>query len=44
MGVPTPEHILFIPIVLLVGIVIGWALGGKAARQQIEEREKRRRQ
>ncbi len=44
MGVPTPEHILFIPVVLLVGIVIGWTLGGKSARQQMEERAKRRRE
>ena len=42
MGVPTSEHILFIPLVLLVGIVIGWVLGGKAARQQMAERAKRR--
>ena len=42
MGLPTSEHILFIPVVLLIGLVIGWVLGGKAARQQMEERNKRR--
>jgi uncharacterized protein YneF (UPF0154 family) len=42
MGLPTSEHIIFIPVVLLVGIVIGWVLGGKAARQQMAERAKRR--
>jgi uncharacterized protein YneF (UPF0154 family) len=42
MGVPTSEHIIFIPVVLLVGIVIGWVLGGKAARQQMADRAKRR--
>lgn len=41
MGLPTSEHIIFIPAVLLVGIVIGWMLGGKAARAQIAERAKR---
>jgi uncharacterized protein YneF (UPF0154 family) len=41
MGLPTSEHVIFIPVVLLVGIVIGWVLGGKAARQQIADRAKR---
>jgi uncharacterized protein YneF (UPF0154 family) len=42
MGLPTAEHVIFIPVVLLVGIVIGWVLGGKAARQQMADRAKRR--
>ncbi|HSO31013.1 MAG TPA: hypothetical protein VLT33_00815 [Labilithrix sp.] len=42
MGLPTSEHVIFIPVVLLVGIVIGWILGGKAARQQMADRAKRR--
>jgi hypothetical protein len=42
MGLPTSEHVIFIPVVLLVGIVIGWVLGGKAARQQMADRAKRR--
>jgi uncharacterized protein YneF (UPF0154 family) len=41
MGLPTSEHVVFIPAVLLVGIFIGWILGGKAARQQLAERAKR---
>lgn len=44
MGLPTSEHIIFIPAVLLVGIVIGWVLGGKAARQQIADKAKRARE
>ncbi len=27
----TSAHLIFIPAVLLVGIVIGWILGGRAA-------------
>lgn len=27
----TPAHFIFIPAVLLVGIVIGWILGSRAA-------------
>ena len=44
MSLPGPEHFIFIPGVLLVGILIGWVLGGKAARQQIEEKAKRARE
>ncbi len=44
MGLPTSEHIIFIPVVLLIGVVIGWVLGGKAARQQLAERAKRKRE
>jgi hypothetical protein len=45
----TAGHFIFIPAVLLIGIVIGWVLGGRAARdayamelKKREEREKRR--
>jgi uncharacterized protein YneF (UPF0154 family) len=44
MGVPTSAHIIFIPVVLLVGLVVGWVLGGKAARQQMAERAARRKE
>jgi hypothetical protein len=45
----TSAHFIFIPAVLLVGIVIGWILGGRAAQDAFaaemkrrEEREKRK--
>ena len=41
MELPTSAHVLFIPAVLLVGIIFGWVLGGNAARQQMAERAKR---
>ena len=44
MGLPTPEHFIFIPMVLLVGIVIGWKLGARAALQQMAEKAKRARE
>jgi hypothetical protein len=28
---PTPAHFIFIPAVLLIGVVIGWILGSRAA-------------
>jgi hypothetical protein len=45
----TSSHFIFIPAVLLVGVVMGWVLGSRAARdayaaelRRREEREKRR--
>jgi hypothetical protein len=32
----TPEHVLFIPGVLILGIFLGFVLGGRAARNQLE--------
>jgi hypothetical protein len=45
----TAGHFIFIPAVLLIGLVIGWVLGGRAARdayaaelRRREEREEKR--
>ena len=53
-GQMTAAHFLFIPAVLLIGIVIGWILGGRAAqdafamemkkREEKREREARKRE
>ena len=32
IGIPTSSHFIFIPAVLLVGVVIGWILGSRAAQ------------
>jgi len=49
MGGMTSSHFIFIPAVLLVGVIIGWVLGSRAARdayaaelRRREEREKRK--
>jgi hypothetical protein len=46
---PSASHFIFIPAVLLIGIVIGWILGSRAARdayvaelKRREERERRK--
>ena len=43
----TSAHFIFIPAVLLVGIVIGWSLGSRAARDayaaELRRREERAR-
>lgn len=44
MGLPTPEHFIFIPGVLLLGISIGWMLGVRAARQTFERKRERARE
>ena len=36
---PTVEHIIYIPGVLLVGIVVGYTLGARAVRAEIERCE-----
>ena len=48
MGDMTAAHFIFIPGVLLVGVVIGWILGSRAAHDALgaelrrrEERQKR---
>ena len=41
----TAGHFIFIPSVMLIGIVIGWVLGSRAARdayaQELRRREER---
>lgn len=36
------SHFIFIPAVLLIGIVIGWVLGSRAARDAFAAELKRR--
>jgi hypothetical protein len=40
----TAGHFIFIPAVLLVGIVLGWILGSRAARDAYAAELKRREQ
>ncbi|HEY5145969.1 MAG TPA: hypothetical protein VII82_04350 [Polyangiaceae bacterium] len=44
MNTPGPEHFIFIPGVLLIGIVLGYILGGRSAKAEIERRRRRARQ
>jgi hypothetical protein len=41
-GEMSAAHFIFIPAVLLVGIVIGWVLGGRAAQDAFAAEMKRR--
>jgi hypothetical protein len=40
----TPEHVIFIPGILLIGLAIGYALGARAAREEIARRQRRLRE
>ncbi len=44
MNTPGPEHFIFIPGALLIGIVIGYILGARAARAEIDRRRRRARE
>jgi hypothetical protein len=41
-GQMTSAHFLFIPAVLLIGVVIGWILGNRAAADAFSAEMKRR--
>ena len=38
----TSAHLIFIPAVLLIGIVIGWVLGSRAAQDALAAELRRR--
>jgi hypothetical protein len=44
MNTPGPEHFIFIPGILLVGMVIGYIMGARAAKAEIEKRRRRAKQ
>jgi hypothetical protein len=37
----TPQHAIYIPMVLLLGLIIGYIAGSRAVRAEIERRRKR---
>jgi hypothetical protein len=39
MDLPSIEHVIFIPGVLLVGISVGFVLGARSARAELKRRE-----
>jgi hypothetical protein len=46
IGIPTSSHFIFIPATLLLGVVIGWILGSRAAQDamasELRKRDERR--
>ena len=43
-GIPNAAHFIFIPAVLIVGVVIGWILGSRAAQDAMAMELRRREQ
>ncbi len=41
LGQITPQHIIYIPSVLLLGLVVGYTLGARAVRAELEKQKKR---
>lgn len=44
MDGPGPAHFLFIPGVLMIGIVLGYVLGARSAQAQLEKKRRRARE
>ncbi|MGE0041894.1 MAG: hypothetical protein AB7H88_01215 [Vicinamibacterales bacterium] len=42
MGDMTAGHFIYIPVVMLIGVVLGWVLGGRAARDAYAAELRRR--
>jgi len=37
----TPQHVIYIPTMLLLGLVVGYILGARAVRADLEKRKRR---
>ncbi len=44
LGTPGPEHFIFIPGVLMIGIVIGFVMGSRSAKADGERKRRRARE
>jgi hypothetical protein len=42
IGIPSAAHFIFIPSVLIIGVVIGWILGSRAAQDAFAAELKKR--
>ena len=42
IGLPSAAHFIYIPFMLLIGVVIGWVLGSRAAKDAFASELKRR--
>ena len=41
IGQMTPQHVIYIPSVLLLGLIFGYIMGARAVRAEMEKRKKR---
>ena len=40
-GQMTPQHVIYITCALLVGLILGYIMGARAVRSELERRKKR---
>jgi hypothetical protein len=40
-GAMTPQHMIYIPSVLLLGLIAGYIMGARAVRADLDRRKKR---
>jgi hypothetical protein len=40
-GEMTPQHVIYIPFVLMIGLVVGWILGARAVRAELDKKRRR---
>ena len=40
-GQMTPQHVIYIPCALLVGLILGYIMGARAVRAELDRRRKR---
>ena len=41
VGSMTPQHVIYIPMVALLGLVVGYIMGSRAVRAEYEKRRRR---
>ncbi len=42
IGTPTAGHFIYIPVILLMGVVLGWVLGSRAAADAMAMAQRKR--
>ena len=42
IGLPSAAHFIYIPFMLMIGVVIGWVLGSRAAKDAFASELRRR--
>jgi hypothetical protein len=40
-GEMTPQHVIYIPTMLLLGLIVGYIMGARAVRAELDKRRKR---
>ena len=41
IGEMTPQHVIYIPFMLMIGLMAGYVLGARAVRAELEKKKRR---